>query len=698
MDSGIELFETLKKKYSNKEIEDIKKFYKIIVENTDKNSKRVLQGIQIAILVSDYLVDEDTICACLLVGLVRDKSINEDLFSDYQEVLSLIGQVLKMEGISYQDKQVDFEDLRAMLVAIAKDIRVILIKLCEILFFARNPELLTLQQLKKLHFEIREVYSPLAGRLGLALIKSELNDLNLKYFYPKEYENLEKEVSKHAKLREKSVKQVVEHLKKALINQNISGTVYGRVKHISSIYYKLKDKNYSLNKIYDLSAVRVIVNSVSECYAVMGIVHANYVPLDNRFKDYIARPKVNGYQSLHTTVLVNNEPLEIQIRTFDMHNHAEYGIAAHWLYKEHKKKSNSLDQRLVWIRKILENKDNNSAQEVLDELKTDVYSGDIFVQTPLGKIIQLVENSTPIDFAYAIHSQVGNKCVGAKVNGKMVPLNSTLKNGDVVEIITSQNSKGPSRDWLKFVKMQHAKNKINDFFKHEMKDDNIKKGKLILEQSAKLKGISLSFLNDEKQLKVFLDKLSYRSLDEMLASVGYGSVSSTSLLNRANNLFNSKKNKESLPKVVPASKKSGANIQGFETILTRLANCCNPIPGDEIIGYISRGNGLTIHRKDCPGIKFLEQDRLLDLKWAEQLNDSSYNVSLKIIVNNKTGVLSNITNKMNENKLNISFIKSERTKYLDTIIHMGFSVKNRQQLVDIINKLKSLPDVHDVLR
>lgn len=698
MDISIELFETLKKKYSNKEIEDIKKFYKIIVENTDKNSKRVLQGIQIAILVSDYLVDEDTICACLLVGLVRDKSINEDLFSDYQEVLSLIGQVLKMEGISYQDKQVDFEDLRAMLVAIAKDIRVILIKLCEILFFARNPELLTLQQLKKLHFEIREVYSPLAGRLGLALIKSELNDLNLKYFYPKEYENLEKEVSKHAKLREKSVKQVVEHLKKALINQNISGTVYGRVKHISSIYYKLKDKNYSLNKIYDLSAVRVIVNSVSECYAVMGIVHANYVPLDNRFKDYIARPKVNGYQSLHTTVLVNNEPLEIQIRTFDMHNHAEYGIAAHWLYKEHKKKSNSLDQRLVWIRKILENKDNNSAQEVLDELKTDVYSGDIFVQTPLGKIIQLVENSTPIDFAYAIHSQVGNKCVGAKVNGKMVPLNSTLKNGDVVEIITSQNSKGPSRDWLKFVKMQHAKNKINDFFKHEMKDDNIKKGKLILEQSAKLKGISLSFLNDEKQLKVFLDKLSYRSLDEMLASVGYGSVSSTSLLNRANNLFNSKKNKESLPKVVPASKKSGANIQGFETILTRLANCCNPIPGDEIIGYISRGNGLTIHRKDCPGIKFLEQDRLLDLKWAEQLNDSSYNVSLKIIVNNKTGVLSNITNKMNENKLNISFIKSERTKYLDTIIHMGFSVKNRQQLVDIINKLKSLPDVHDVLR
>ncbi len=697
----MEFISKISKNYDKIGLKKIQEFYEILKRQIVSKDMQIKfeQGKNIALFVNTFLIDSDTICACLLLRLLRENLVDASNFNQFEDIVNLCSQVIKVESIRYQDKQVEFEDLRAMLVAIAKDIRVIIIKLCEVLYLAQNPNLISKEQLKQLHFEIKEVYSPLAGRLGLASIKSELNDLNLKYFFPKEYEVLENEVSKHALTREKSVNQVVEDLKKELKEQNISGTVYGRVKHISSIYYKLKDKNYTLSKIYDLSAVRVIVNTVSECYAVMGIVHSKYVPLDNRFKDYIARPKSNGYQSLHTTVIVNEEPLEIQIRTTQMHNHAEYGIAAHYLYKEHKTKKSSLDQRLIWIRKILENKENSSAREVLDQLKTDVYSGDIFVQTPLGKIIQLFENATPIDFAYTIHSEVGNKCVGAKVNGKMVPLNTSLKNGDIVEIITSQNSKGPSRDWLKIVKMQHSKNKINDFFKHGMKEENIKKGKLILEQASKFKGISLSFLNDEKQLKILLEKLAFNSLDEMYASIGYGSVSSTSILNKANNLFLEKENSIiDTPKVVNVSKKTGANIEGFETILTRIANCCKPIPGDEIIGYISRGHGLTIHRKDCSEVKYLEQDRLLNIKWANKVEDSSFSALIKVIVNNKTGVLSSITNKFTENKLNITFIKSENTKYGDSIINIGFLINNRQSLLDIINKVKSLPYVVDVIR
>lgn len=669
---------------------------------TDRQKYLLQIGEENTVIIFPLELDYDMIFAGLMLPLVRDNELSFDHFSEYSSAIELANSVLTIEKINFVNQENQIESVRNMLVAMAKDIRVIILKLADILNKERHSKnLLNADQQHILHQEVVDLYIPLASRLGLSYIKSELQDLDLSYTQPNEYKRLMKLLAEDQKEREEQINKVIADSTEILKELNIDGEVKGRLKHVSSVYNKLHQKKHAFQDILDLSAVRILVNSVNECYFVLGAIHTKYLPIDGRFKDYIARPKSNGYQSLHTTVLVDNKPLEIQIRTFEMHNHAEYGIAAHFLYKEQKQKINDLDSKLLWIRKLIENPNLTSNQALIDELKTDVYSGQIFVQSPLGKIIQLPENSTPIDFAYAIHSNIGNKCVGAKVNGKMVSLTSTLNNADIVEIITNPNAKGPSRDWLNIVQTNGAKSKINQFFKKEMKDENIKKGKSMIEQSAKLKGLDINVLIDDKWMKDVFDRYSLKSLDDMYAMVGCGGMTTTQILNKLLSCYN-ENNKETKEIVLKFSNKtnepSKSSISELDSMLVKFAHCCNPVPGDEIIGFISRGRGVTIHKSDCKLLNTLDGGRLMPLSWNANSEDTTYIASIKIVVKNTSGVLAHIANKIAEQKINISGISSRNTKDDKTIIDVSISIPNKQKLIELMAKLNSLDCVYEVLR
>ncbi len=697
-----EIIEIIEKKFTQSQREEIVNFYEDIKKYvTDDVTQNYFNcGKEILKILLPIELDESIVMASMLLGFVRKNLISADDLQKYANAVSLAQTVVKIENFKSLNKQEEVENLRSMLVAIAKDIRVIILKLADILNEARHINYLPTEYAKDLHLEITKIYIPLAARLGLSYIKSELQDLNLMYTNPNEYKKLVKKLAEDGRIREKQIEDIIVKLKQVLNGLNIKGEVKGRLKHISSIYIKMNEKNCNLNQIYDLSAVRVIVSSVNDCYTILGEVHSQFAPLDGRFKDYIARPKSNGYQSLHTTVLFNERPIEIQIRTLDMHNLAEYGIAAHWLYKEHKQKFTSLDERLMWIRKLIENPETTTSEELLDELRTDVYSGEIFVQTPLGKIIQLPESATPIDFAYAIHTDVGNKCVGARINSKMVPLNTSLNNGDIVEIITNPNAKGPSRDWLKLAKTSSAKNKINTFFKKELKDDNIKRGKTMLEQAGKNKGVDLSKLMTDEWVHDVLEKYSFNEIDELYAALGFGAINTTQVLNRLIGLYKQKFEEDTI-KVVKinesAKEHAQSSIKEFSNMMVKFAHCCNPLPGDEIVGFISRGRGVTIHRADCVSLKNLESDRLMKISWGDY-NKSSFVGELKILVKNAQGVLAEISNKIAENKINITAITTEQKKDDTVLIVLKLNISNKSELVDLMNKIKSMPNVINVFR
>ncbi|MBQ0017231.1 MAG: bifunctional (p)ppGpp synthetase/guanosine-3',5'-bis(diphosphate) 3'-pyrophosphohydrolase, partial [Clostridiales bacterium] len=668
--------------------------------DSEKVSKMLNTGKEIAEILVPLKLDNSTYEACLILPFLRENYVfNEEILKDYQDAYNLAKQVKDIPNIEYKNQTDEMENLRSMLIAFAGDIRVMIIRLSEVLNLARHTKELTKEQAEDLHFGIKEVYSPIASRLGLSFIKSEFNDLNVIYFHPNDYKRIMKDIAEDSRYGQEKIDKIVAKLKEILASLNIEGKCYGRVKHISSIYAKLKDKNKTLSQIFDLYAVRVIVKNQDECYAVLSAIHTEFVPIDNRFKDYVSRPKVNGYQSLHTVVLVDDRPIEVQIRTENMHNHAEYGIAAHFLYKEHKTKIDELDDKLLWIKKLLDNKDNLSASDLIENLKTDVYSGEIFVQSPMGKIVQLVENSTPIDFAYAIHSQVGNKCVGAKINGKMMPLSTPLQNGDVVEIITNQNAKGPSHDWLKIAKTSQARNRINQFFRHEMKEENIKKGKSILETNAKNKGYNIKDLMNDKWLVEVLEKYAFHNTDEMFAALGYGSITSAQILNKLIDLYEKSVPKVRETKVFEEVENKTTDIEGLSGIMVKYAKCCGPVPGDEIVGFVSRGNGVTIHRKDCSCIKPMEQDRLMPMHWGNNDgNESKYIASLNVYVDNAVGVLATISTKLAENKINITKIKSSNHTQDEAIINLSFYVKNKKELDEFANKLEALSIVHYVVR
>ena len=510
------------------------------------------------------------------------------------------------------------------------------------------------------------------------------------------------EVAHESRANTHMINKMVSSIKSLLVKSNIECTCYGRIKHLSSIYNKLQNKAQTLKNIYDIAATRILVNSVSECYAVLGIVHANFTPVDGRFKDYIANPKPNGYKSLHTTVYYQNEFFEIQIRTYDMHEYAEYGVAAHFLYKEKKNKLNSVDNKLLWVRKMLENKDNVTSSDILEELKTDVYLGEIFVQTPKGKVIKLVENATPIDFAYAIHSEVGNRCVGARVNGGMVPLTSSLSNGDVVEILTSQNSKGPSRDWLKRVKMNSTKDSINYFFKKQMKGENIKLGKVMLENAAKAFDIPISRLMTEEYVTPLLKKQAFVSVDELYAAVGYGSMTAEKVVRRLLGIKEREEQKKrTLFDEIEKNKikiDNKSEIIGAAGALTKYCKCCNPIPGDDIVGYVSRGRGIIIHKRDCENVPKLTESRFIPVDWnIDKLQDETFTAGVDVIAKNKNSVYIEIANALSELNVKVMSLNTSQTKNEELLLKIGLLVKDRSQLQQVKNKLSSLNSVYEVL-
>lgn len=693
----------VKERLPNENYLKVEDFYnKICSLCVDQKQQELLNfGLENTVIIFPLELDYDMIFAGIILPLMRQNQIDLTSLNEYKSAIELASTVLKIEGLSLSD-DANVEDVRSLLVAMAKDIRVIILQLADALNNARHLKQLTEAQKSKLHKNIVDIFVPLASRLGISYIKSELQDLDLSYTQPNEYKKLMKELAEGQAERQVQIQKVVNQIKDLLAELKIKGDCYGRLKHVSSVFNKIHNKNYKFDNICDLSAIRVLVDDINECYSVLGVVHTKYQPLDGRFKDYIAKPKPNGYQSLHTTVLIDGRPLEIQIRTHEMHLHAEYGIAAHFLYKEQKKKINNLDDRLISIKKMLENPNLTNTQEIIENLKSNVYDGEIFVQSPMGKIINLPEDSTPIDFAYEIHSNIGNKCVGAKVNGKMVPLSTKLNNGDIVEIITNPNAKGPSRDWLKITVTSTAKNKINTFFKKEMREDNIKKGKLMLEQSAKLKALDLKLLLNDKWLSEVFDKYSLKSLDDMYAMIGCANLTTTQILNKLVNCYDEANKVERDFVIKPTTYKTKepdkSSIAELQSMMIKFAHCCDPIPGDEIVGFISRGRGVTIHRKDCKSVNSLEQSRLMPLSWDEQNAETTYVAKLRLIIKDGSGSLANIINKISEQKLNIAKIESKAIKFGKAIVDVDVFITNTKKLEELVSKLQALENVLEIFR
>ena len=653
-------------------------------------------------------MDYTTVSAAFLHDVIEDTPFSDDdILREFgQEILTLVNGVTKLDKIQFKSKEEEqAENFKKIFVSMAKDVRVIIVKLADRLHNMRSLNFLSKERQLNMARETLEIYAPLAGRLGISQIKCELEDLCLKYIDPGAYEFLTENI--HAKLEERKVFVgfVVKEIKGILSSSSIKGEVIGRPKHFYSIYKKMK-KGKSLEQIYDLTAVRVIVESVDECYEILGKIHKKWKPIPGRIKDYIAMPKANMYQSLHTTVVTSfGQIFEIQIRTKEMHRLAEYGIAAHWKYKEQTESASDFDHRLDWIREVMEWQGGlKDSTEFLQSLKGDIYNTECLVFTPNGEVVSLAKDPTPIDFAYRIHTEVGNRCIGAKVNGKMVPLNSTLETGDVVEIITAKNSKGPSWDWLKIVKTSGAKAKIKAFFKRQMAEENIKMGKIMLETEAKNKGYVLGNLLNPISFDSLSSKMSFSTIDEMYAAVGCGAVSINQVLFK---LIDFCKRDEPVvhdngitgKRVIHTHKQSsgGVIVKGMEGLLVRFAGCCNPVPGDEIVGFVSRGRGVTIHRADCPNMKNEDPARLLEASWSGK--EGSYTTSIKITAVEDAPLLVIVSSVCTQIGLFITAINGRvDPKARLAIVDMTIKLNKKEDLDELLKKLKEKPEIINVFR
>lgn len=684
--------------------EDAEAKFKQIGERMTKcvTDKHILtDAVEAMKMLVDLKLDIDSVCAGFVYLFVLKNESAKDELMEFPAILKIINS---LQVVDYYSKDyTDPNGLKEMLIAITGDIRVVIIKSVQVLIDARrNVKKTGLESANQLFKLIDDIYAPISARLGISEIKSELQDLSFEFHYPDEFVKLKFDVAHETRANSHMINKIVANIKNLLKKNGIECVSYGRIKHLSSIYKKITEKNVTLNNIYDIAAARIIVNSISDCYSALGIVHSNFTPVDGRFKDYIAHPKPNGYQSLHTTVYFQDEFFEIQIRTAKMHEFAEYGVAAHFLYKEHKKNLAGLDNKLLEIRKILENKDEMSSERILKELSTDVYVGEIFVRTPKGKVVKLLEGSIPIDFAYAIHSDVGNKCVGVKINGIMSPITTPLRNGDVVEIITSQNSKGPSKDWLKKVKMPSTRDKINYFFKKQMKEGNIKLGKSMIEQYAKANDIVLSSLLKDDYIESLLKKGAYTSFEEVLAGVGYGSLSAEKVVRRLQSLKlqEEQKSRTILDDISKNKVKIEGNseILGVQGALTKYCKGCNPIPGDKIVGYVSRGRGVIIHRCDCESIPKLSQSRFIKVDWNEEnISDEVNFVSnIELIAKETSTIYVEITNAFSELNVKIVSLNTSKNKKDEFLMRIGVLVKDKDQLQKIKNKMSSLASVYEV--
>ncbi len=669
----------------------------------------IIHPTAVATILVDLGLDPPTIAAALLHDVLEDTPVSEEeLRAEFgDETCDLVIGVTKLDKIDFVSKeQEQAENFRKMFFAMAKDIRVLMIKLADRLHNMRSLKYLNEQRRLNMANETLDIYAPLAGRLGISQIKCELEDLCLRYLHPESYYYLVDMVNAKVDERQRFVDLVVKDLQGMLSESGIRGEVFGRPKHFYSIYKKMNSKNLTFDQIYDLTAVRVIVETVDECYDILGKIHKRWKPIPGRIKDYIAMPKPNMYQSLHTTVVTNfGQPFEIQIRTFDMHRTAEYGIAAHWKYKEGKANNgvDEMEKRLSWLREVMEwQGDFKDSTEFLSTIKGDLYRGELLVFTPKGDVISLPEGATPIDFAYRIHSAVGNKCIGAKVNGKIVPLNSTLAVGDVVEVITSQNAKGPSWDWLKIAKSSAAKSKIRQFFKREMKEENVKRGKSMLEKEAKRRGFALNDLLNERSLSMLFSKLAFTSEDEMYASIGYGAVTIGQVIIKLIDFYLKEVEKNKPQEFVAATPKrknndTGVIIKGNTGLLVRFAGCCSPVPGDKIVGFISRGRGITVHRQDCPNVKGMEPERLIEASWAEDVA-LDYSVSLQIMAHDSPGLLLKISSIVSNMKLGITALNARIDKQKNAIFNITVTIRRTQELEELIAKLKSEASISDVFR
>ena len=640
------------------------------------------------------------------------------------EVALLVDGVTKLGQLSYSaDKvEVQAENLRKMFLAMAKDIRVILIKLADRLHNMRTLQYMRPEKQQEKARETMDIYAPIAMRLGISKIKVELDDLSLKYLKPDVYYDLVKKVALRKSEREKFVGAIVKEVKQHMEDANIKAQVDGRVKHFFSIYKKMVNQDKTIDQIYDLFAVRILVDTVKDCYAALGVIHEMYKPIPGRFKDYIAMPKPNMYQSLHTTLIgPNGQPFEIQIRTFEMHKTAEYGIAAHWKYKESSDGKapvgKSEEEKLNWLRQILEwQRDMSDNKEFMSLLKNDLdlFADNVYCFTPLGDVKTLPSGSTPVDFAYSVHSAVGNKMVGARVNGKLVPIEYQIKNGDRIEIITSQNSQGPSRDWLKLVKSTQAKNKINQWFKKELKEDNILKGKEMLTQYAKAKGFKITSYTKTQYLEAVMRKYGFRDWDSVLAAIGHGGLKEGQVFNKLVEAYD-KENKKNLTdeqvleaaegqeKLHIAKSKSGIVVKGIHDVAVRFSKCCNPIPGDEIVGFVTRGRGITIHRTDCVNVlnmSEIDRTRLIEAEWQQPDVKAveKYTAGIQVYANNRTGLLVDLSKIFTERKIDLRSINSRTNKQEKATISMSFEISSKEELRSLIEKIRQVESVIDVER
>ncbi len=570
-------------------------------------------------ILDDMELGETIKCEGLLHFLVLNNVLSlEQAEQDYPEASATLNILDKLEKIKITDSAEDTENIRKMFFAITKDIRIIMFKIALIVTKLRHKDEFDKNERQEIAKAIFLMYAPLSARLGMSNYKTELENGAFLILQPEKYNQIQEDVDKRFHKRQPIVERLTLLTKRCMDELGIKGKVFGRKKHIFSIYKKLQD--HTLDQIYDLIAVRAIVNTVAECYALLGRLHTEVEPIPGRFKDYIAIPKPNGYQSLHTTVKFEGFPVEIQIRTVEMHQYAEYGIAAHWLYKEKRNKQDSLDIRLAWLRQMMEN-ENVSIEDLAKSLNQDIYNNEIFVQTPRGKVIYLPAGSTPIDFAYNIHSEIGNKCVGAKVNDKMVPITSSLNNGDIVEIITNPNSKGPSRDWLKICKTSEARKKINEFFKRNMKEENVKLGKTMLENAIKDKGYAVNKLINTDAMQEIIDYYNVADIDEFYALIGTNAIKPIAIANKLALAFQ-KQFKAEQEQIVSHNtitladpQENQVSLKGLNNILMKFAGCCRPMYGDEIVGFVSTGRGVIIHRKQCPNVACFDEGRLIDASW-----------------------------------------------------------------------------------